>query len=98
MTLARTLIIAALAGAAIGALLPAEAGDNAPLSALVPEEWRVSVFEVTCRDMGDCCGVHRECGDYYERIPDPAPVPLSPTLLLLTAAIAALILKGSNRV
>jgi hypothetical protein len=106
MTLARTLILAALAGAAIGAilgLLPAEAGDNAPGAHMWPpaRTYAVSIpmGELpSCTVLRDCCGVHRQCGDYYDRIPNPAPVPLPPTLLLLTAAIAALIWKGSNRV
>jgi hypothetical protein len=82
---------------------PAHAGDNAPGAHLWPpaQTYAVSIpmGELpSCTVLRDCCGVHRECGDYYERAPDPAPVPLPPTLLLLTAAIAALIWKGSYRV
>lgn len=67
----------------------AKAAGDGQMQALVPEEWRQSVFEVTCTQLGDCCGVHRECGDWYTR-PDytqPAPVPLPGTFSLLMFAI-----------
>jgi hypothetical protein len=105
MTLARTLILAALAGAAIGALLgllPAEAGDNAPGAHMWPQEPAYQSTVIELATLGPAmfppprCNL-RPCGDWYQR-PDPAPVPLPPSLLLLTAAIAALIWKGSKHV
>lgn len=84
--------------------LPAHAGDTAPGAPLWPEEprYEATVIEVAtigplwgCMDAGACCGVHVDCGGWMD---DPAPVPLPPTLLLLTAAIAALALKGKRYV
>jgi hypothetical protein len=107
MTLVRTPIIAALAGAAIGAilgLLPAEAGDNAPGAALWPPEPAYEATVIELATLGPAmfptprCDL-RPCGDWYQRPADPAPVPVPASLLLLTAAIAALLIwKGSNRV
>jgi hypothetical protein len=98
MTLVRTLILAALAGAAIGAilgLLPAEAGDSAPGAALWPEEPAYEATVIELATLGPAmmptprCDL-RPCGDYYQRAPDPAPVPLPFSGLLLAAACGLL--------
>jgi hypothetical protein len=74
---------------------PAYPGDNA-MTKLVPEKWKQSVFEVTCQELHDCCGIYRACGGYATGPLQPAPVPLPAPIYLLTAAIAALIWKGSK--
>lgn len=79
--------------------LPAHAGDTAPgpMAALVPGEWQRVVFETTCTALGDCCGIHRPCGDYYQRAPDPAPVPLPASLYILASAMVLVrIVKGNT--
>jgi hypothetical protein len=75
-------------------LLPfsAHAAGNAPLEwAIAPEpEWAVTVHEVTCMDLRDCCGVHRECGPGAQP-PAPVPLPWSGTFLLGTLGALALL-------
>lgn len=80
----------------------ARAGDDAPGAALWPPEPRYAVTVIELATVGPAmfptprCDL-RPCGDWYQRPgypTQPAPVPLPETLLLLTAAIAALIWKG----
>jgi hypothetical protein len=88
-----------LAAALILLPLPAHAAGNAPASMadLVPQQWRVSVIEVSCQELLDCCGLHRPCGDWYQRPPDPAPVPLpAPLYLLASAMVLMCCLKGKR--
>ena len=82
MKLAATLILLPLASFAAG---------DAPLSDLVPQEWRATVIEVTCHDLHDCCGIDRDCCpncDTSHR--EPAPVPLPWPGLMLIAALGLL--------
>ncbi len=91
----RALALAALPLAALWP--PAHAAGNAPGPAWIiwPErEVRAAIIELDCRALRDCCGIHRACGDGYQRHPDPqpAPVPLPPTGPLLLAPLAAIVL------
>ncbi len=69
---------------------PATAGDNADMAQLVPEVWKHTIVETTCQELQDCCGVYRSCGDWYQRKPDPAPVPLPSSGLMLALGLAGL--------
>ncbi len=79
---------------------PAHAGDTAPGAHLWPPEpaYIVWIDAAPLFPLWRRCAPDTPCSVPYQREPDPAPVPLPPTLPLVTAAIAALIWKGSRRV
>lgn len=92
---ATALLLAAPALALLLLAAPAWAGDTAPGAHLWPEEpdYAVSIpmGELPpCTALGDCCGVHRDCGDWHvqrHNVPvAQVPLPTTATALLLGLA------------
>lgn len=88
MGICRLLLVGALC--AVFSPSPVIAGDNANMAQLVPEVWKHTIVEATCQELQDCCGIHLNCGDWYQRKPDAAPVPLPGAGLMLAAACGLL--------
>lgn len=81
-------------------LSPVIAGDNASMAQLAPEEWKQTIFETTCQELQDCCGIHRDCGSGWDKpISIPvAPVPLPGAGLMILLGLAGLAMARLQRV